>query len=149
MFVVLRGVLGKDKCLLEVSVNLAQFPEDQNQYNYHHKQQKWNVHSLCSLSCDEIVDAQAFYSPFCKLLIEQQSRGLFRGDGQVAAKAEIPTRGPCRRLPTTHGSESSLRLNSGSPQELREALSLRRELGRLFPIDFDRFFVNKLWCLNP
>ena len=43
MFVVLNDV-GGNKHLFEAAINLAQFPEDQNQQNRDHEQQELDVH---------------------------------------------------------------------------------------------------------
>jgi hypothetical protein len=39
-----------DEHLLEATINLAQFPEDQNQNNHDYEQQEWDVHSFLSRS---------------------------------------------------------------------------------------------------
>ena len=64
MFVVLHDVWG-DKRLFEAAINLAQFPEDQNKENRNHEQQELDVHLFLALSCQGIVNAQAFYYSFC------------------------------------------------------------------------------------
>ena len=50
VFIILRDVMGGDKHLFEESMNLAQFPEDQNKNNRDQEQQDWDVHSFVSLA---------------------------------------------------------------------------------------------------
>jgi hypothetical protein len=43
-FIVLHHVMGGDGHLFEPTINLAQFPEDQNKNNHDYEQQEWDVH---------------------------------------------------------------------------------------------------------
>jgi hypothetical protein len=40
--------MGGDERPFEATVNLAQFPEDQNKNNHDYEQQKWDVHLFIS-----------------------------------------------------------------------------------------------------
>jgi hypothetical protein len=42
--------MGRDERLFEATVNLAQFPEDQNKNNHDYEQQEWDVHVFISSS---------------------------------------------------------------------------------------------------
>jgi hypothetical protein len=48
IFVILRDVLAGRKSLFEVAINLAQFPEDQQQQNRDYEQQELDVHLVVS-----------------------------------------------------------------------------------------------------
>lgn len=44
VFTVLHRVMGRAGHLFEPTINLAQFPEDQNKNNHDYEQQEWDVH---------------------------------------------------------------------------------------------------------
>jgi hypothetical protein len=44
VFIVIRDVMGRDERFFEATINLAQFPEDQNKNNHDYEQQEWDVH---------------------------------------------------------------------------------------------------------
>src|ERR1022692_783256 len=85
MFIVLHDVLGKNKRLLEAAINLAQFPEDQHKENRDHEQQYLDVHFFSSLAAKGIVNAQAFYYPFCPQEVTQVVQILGECDANVIA----------------------------------------------------------------
>jgi hypothetical protein len=48
-----RGGRSGNERLFEVTINLAQFPEDQNKDNHDYEQQEWDVH-FCTFSSKEL-----------------------------------------------------------------------------------------------
>jgi hypothetical protein len=50
VFIALHGVRWGDERLFEATINLAQFPEDQNKDNHDYEQQEWDVHLFISSS---------------------------------------------------------------------------------------------------
>ena len=44
IFIALHGVMLEAEHFLEATMNLAQFPEDQNKNNHDYEQQEWDVH---------------------------------------------------------------------------------------------------------
>jgi hypothetical protein len=62
--VVFVDVRAGNKRLFEQAVNLAQFPEDQNEENRDYEQQELNIH-VHALGYKGIVNAHAFYYAFC------------------------------------------------------------------------------------
>jgi hypothetical protein len=52
VFIGLHGVMWGDERLFETTINLAQFPKDQNQNNHDYEQQEWDVHLFISGSED-------------------------------------------------------------------------------------------------
>jgi hypothetical protein len=50
VFIVLHSVMWSNERLLEATMNLAQFPENQNKSNHGYEQQEWDVHLFVSSS---------------------------------------------------------------------------------------------------
>ena len=44
VFIALHSVMWSDERLPEATINLAQFPEDQDKNNHDYEQQEWDVH---------------------------------------------------------------------------------------------------------
>jgi hypothetical protein len=62
--VVFVAVQAGNQRLFEQAVNLAQFPEDQNEENRDYEQQELNIH-FTPFGYRGIVNAHAFYYAFC------------------------------------------------------------------------------------
>ena len=50
VFIAFHGVMRGNERLFEATINLAQFPEDQNKNNHDYEQQEWDVHLFISSS---------------------------------------------------------------------------------------------------
>jgi hypothetical protein len=51
--------MGGNERLFEATINLAQFPEDQNKNNHDYEQQEWDVHLFISSSKESEISGRS------------------------------------------------------------------------------------------